>query len=244
MPFCPNGLPGQRRNRNARGLAAVEHSLDLAVAPHAIGKTGPAGALARAEHRPHQGKNAGGLDQQPGCPIRQMLPVAFSQACVEIIAHQRDGQIGRALARRERRAGSARRQAPLHPARRSIECGRGRPGDFPARPAATGRGLPSRRPTAPVEEVRPAGYSRGRAAASGLRGSCPSENSAPVPRTSSPMRPAAFTDCGRQRTIKLAVQEELAVLGIEAHRIGRQQIDGEIRRELRNVFAVECRAFP
>ena len=169
-------LPGERRSRHDAGLAAVEHPPDLAVAPHAIGKTGPAGALARAEHRPHQGKNAGGLDQQPGRAVRQMLPVQFSQACVEIIAHQRDGQIGRALARRERRAGSARRQIPLHPARRSIECGRGRSGDFSARPAATGRGLPSRRPTTPVEEVRPAGYSRGRTAASGLRESCPSEN--------------------------------------------------------------------
>ena len=84
---------GQRRNRNAAGLAAVEHPLDLAVAAHAIGKTGPAGALARAEHRSHQGENAGRLDQQPGRPVRQMLPVAFGQACVEIIAHQRDGQI-------------------------------------------------------------------------------------------------------------------------------------------------------
>src|SRR4026209_690603 len=54
--------------------------------------------------------------------------------------------------------------------------------------------------------------------------------------------PAAFTDCGRQRTIKLAVQEELLVLGIEAHGMRRQQIDGEIRRELRNVLGVERRA--
>ena len=45
--------------------------------------------------------------------------------------------------------------------------------------------------------------------------------------------PAAFSDCGRQRTIKLAVKKELPVLGIEAHGIGRQQIDREIRRELR-----------
>ena len=50
--------------------------------------------------------------------------------------------------------------------------------------------------------------------------------------------PAAFSDCGGQRTIKLAVKEELPVLGIEAHDIGRQQIDREIRRKLRNVFAV------
>ena len=34
------------------------------------------------------------------------------------------------------------------------------------------------------------------------------------------------------------------MLGIETHRIRRQQIDGEIRRELRNVLAVESRAAP
>jgi hypothetical protein len=34
------------------------------------------------------------------------------------------------------------------------------------------------------------------------------------------------------------VQQELPILGIEAHDIGWQHIDGEIRRELQNVFAV------
>ena len=46
---------------------------------------------------------------------------------------------------------------------------------------------------------------------------------------------------GGERTIELAVKKELPVLGIEAHDIGRQHIDGEIRRELRNVFAVMLR---
>ena len=40
---------------------------------------------------------------------------------------------------------------------------------------------------------------------------------------------------------QFAVQKEFAVFGIEAHRIGRQHIDRVIRRELRNVFAVEPR---
>ena len=44
-----------------------------------------------------------------------------------------------------------------------------------------------------------------------------------------------------ERTIELAVKKELPVLGIEAHDIGWQHIDGEIRRELRNVFAVKLR---
>jgi hypothetical protein len=34
------------------------------------------------------------------------------------------------------------------------------------------------------------------------------------------------------------VQKEFPVLGIEAHHIGRQHIDAEIRRKLRNVLAV------
>ena len=37
------------------------------------------------------------------------------------------------------------------------------------------------------------------------------------------------------------MKKELPVLGIEAHDIGWQHIDGEIRRELRNVFAVMLR---
>ena len=43
----------------------------------------------------------------------------------------------------------------------------------------------------------------------------------------------------RQRAVELAAKKELPVLGIEAHGIWRQHIDGEILRKLRNVFAVE-----
>jgi hypothetical protein len=38
------------------------------------------------------------------------------------------------------------------------------------------------------------------------------------------------------------MKKKLPVLGIEAHHVGRQHIDGEMRRELRNVFAVtQCK---
>src|ERR1700716_2378952 len=47
---------------------------------------------------------------------------------------------------------------------------------------------------------------------------------------------------GGQRTIERAVQKEFPVLGIEAHDVGRQHIDGEIRREPRNCFAVVLRS--
>ena len=40
-----------------------------------------------------------------------------------------------------------------------------------------------------------------------------------------------------ERDIEFAVQEEFSVLRIEAHDIGREHVDGEIRRELHNVFA-------
>ena len=42
-------------------------------------------------------------------------------------------------------------------------------------------------------------------------------------------------------TIELAMKKEFSVLGIEAHDIGRQHMNSEIRCELRNVFAVELR---
>ena len=45
----------------------------------------------------------------------------------------------------------------------------------------------------------------------------------------------------RERAVEFAAKKELPVLGIEAHGIGRQHIDGEILRKLRNVFAVELR---
>src|SRR5215475_6899708 len=59
-----------------------------------------------------------------------------------------------------------------------------------------------------------------------------------------PNAQSASAYCGRQCTIELAMKKELPVLGIEAHDIGRQHIDAEIRRELRNVFAVLREAFP
>ena len=116
MALCPNVLPGERRDGDAARLPAVEQRLDLAVSFHAIGKTGPTGALARAEHRPHQGKNAGGLDQQPGRTVRQMLPVQFGQSPFEIIVHQRDRQVGGALhdANAQPAQGGAEFLAALH----------------------------------------------------------------------------------------------------------------------------------
>ena len=43
---------------------------------------------------------------------------------------------------------------------------------------------------------------------------------------------------GGEGAIELAMKQELPIVGIEANDIGRQHIDGEIRRELRNLSAV------
>ena len=139
-------VAGERRSGDAAGLSAVEERLDLAVAFHPLGKTGPAGALARAEHRPHQGKNAGGLDQQPGRAVRQVLPVQFGQSSFEIIAHQRDRQIGGAFHDANAQPPQGGAELALRPQRRSIECAHDISGDFSPRSPATGRGSPNRRP--------------------------------------------------------------------------------------------------
>src|SRR4029450_14056808 len=69
------GLLGKRRNGYGAHRSALEKRLDLPIPFHAIGKTSPTGALAWPEHRSHQGENSGGLDEQPGGAVRQMLPV-------------------------------------------------------------------------------------------------------------------------------------------------------------------------
>jgi hypothetical protein len=48
---------------------------------------------------------------------------------------------------------------------------------------------------------------------------------------------STFSYRAGKRTIELPVEEELPVLGIEAHHIARQYIDGEIRRELQDIRA-------
>ena len=87
----------ERRGSDAASLLAVEERFDLPVPFHAIGKASPAGALSWAEDRTDQGKNSGGLHQQPVLLLRQPLAVEFRKLAVEIVAHQDDGQIGRAI---------------------------------------------------------------------------------------------------------------------------------------------------
>jgi hypothetical protein len=55
----------ERRCYDTPGRSAVEQRLDLPIPFHPLGKTDPAGSVARAEHRTHQRKNARGLNEQP-----------------------------------------------------------------------------------------------------------------------------------------------------------------------------------
>src|ERR1700722_2419117 len=50
--------------------------------------------------------------------------------------------------------------------------------------------------------------------------------------------PPTLSDRIGERAIEFAVQQELPVLGIEAHDVRRQHIDAEIGRELRNGLAI------
>ena len=233
-------VPSQRRNGDAARLPAVEQRLDLPVPFHAIGKTSPTGALARAEHRPHQRKNAGRLDEQPGRTVRQMLPVQFGQLCFEIIVHQRDRQVGGALheANAQLAQGSAEFLAALHVDRLNAHTTfteiflRDLRRQAEARPIG-GRGVfrgrsPFRADIAAVDQPFQGFVDLvGRKFLAQAANDLPDALSGP--------------ECRRERTIEFAVKKELPVLGVEAHDIGRQHIDGEVLRELRNVFAVELR---
>ena len=91
-------VPGRAAKRqHGTRLGAVKQRLDLPIASHAIGKAGPTRALARAEHRTDEGKNAGWLHQQPRCAIRQVPSVQFGQPSLEIVVHQGDCEVGGAL---------------------------------------------------------------------------------------------------------------------------------------------------
>src|SRR5580700_2755426 len=85
---------GERRNRDATRLPAVEHRPDVTVPFHPLGETGPARTFDRVEHRPDQRENAGWLNQQPGFAVGQMSPIQLLELSFEIIVDQDDREIG------------------------------------------------------------------------------------------------------------------------------------------------------
>src|SRR4051812_42334503 len=93
----PDRVVCKRRNRDAVSLLPVEECLDLAVPPHPVRKTGPAGTPAWIEHRTHQREYPGWLDKQPRRSLRQMLTVQLGQPRFKIIVDQRDGEVRRTL---------------------------------------------------------------------------------------------------------------------------------------------------
>ena len=228
----------ERRIGDGAYACPVEKRLDFPVALHAVRKTDPARALARAEYRSHQRKDARGLDQQPGRTLRQVLLVQFSQFSVEVVVHQRDGQVGRALHHAHpeltERSGKLLRAfhvnrlkayaTPLQVFLRSL----GREAE--ARPIGGGRRIRGRaalrHDVAPVEQP--------------LQGFVDLVGGKFLFQIANDLSKAPSGRYGvRQRAVELAAKKELPVLGIEAHGIWRQHIDGEILRKLRNVFAVE-----
>ena len=232
-----NGVVDQRRYGDRLRRCAVEKPLDLPVADHAIEQTVPAGALARFEHGPHQRKHAGRLHQQPGRLVGHAFPVHLRQPPVEIIVHQRDRELGRTLGDLNSEFAQGRgkffgafdidrfdphgaiteiflrdleRQAETRPISSdgAIECVGCSCNDVSALEQPLDRFL----------------YLVGRKAlrklANDLRRSL-----------------SIFSDRRGHRTIQIAVQEEFAILGIEADHIGRKYIGGEVRRESQDVLA-------
>ncbi len=229
-------VAGERRNRDGARRSAVEKPLDLPVPYHAIEKTGPTGAFARDEHGSHQGKGPGGLHEQPRRLIRYTLQVQLGQLPFEIVVHERDGQVGRTLddanakfTQRRIEFGSA-----LHIDRLNAH--------------ATILKICFRHPgrqteTRPVAGDGACGRVRYRHDIAALEQ--PLERLVDFvgwkillqPANQFAQASAVFSDRGGEGAIKLAVKEEFAVLGIEAHDIRGQHIGGEIRRELQNFFA-------
>ena len=86
-PILSEVVLHKRRNGNRADRPALEKRLDLTVPFHAIRKANPTGALAWSEHWSHQGKNSGGLDEQPRRTVQQMTPVHFFQSSFEVVTH-------------------------------------------------------------------------------------------------------------------------------------------------------------
>ena len=175
------------------------------------------------------------MGEKPRRTIRQMLPVQFTQARIEIIVHQRDREVGRTFQDAHAQLGqrgakfsgtSSVNRLNAHRAVSKIVLGDvGRqPKARPIRCRNTGGGARcSYDETAVQKTLQRFVDFIGRK----------------IPRQQANELPKSFAALANRRNeiaIELAVKKEFAILGIEAHDIGRQQIDGEIRRQLGKVF--------
>ena len=232
-----NGVVDERRYGDRLRRSAVEKSLDLPISNHAVEQTVPAGALAGLEHGPHQWKHAGRLHQQPRCLVGHAFPIHLGQPPVKIVVDQRDRELGRALGDLNAEFAQGRgkffgavdidrfdphgaiaeillrdlgRQAEARPISSdgAIECARCSCNDVSAFEQPLDRFL----------------YLVGRIALRKLANDLW-------------RRLSIFSDRGGHRTIQIAVQEELAILRIEADHIGRKYIGGEVRRKSQDVLA-------
>ena len=172
--------------------------------------------------------------------VRQMLPVQFGQSSFEIIVHQRDRQVGGALddANAQPAQGGAELRCTLHVDRLNAHT---------TILEISLRGLRRQTEACPIGRHGASGRARCRndiaALDQPLQGFVDFVGWKILLQLANelPKALSAFSYCGRQRAIEFAMKKELPVFGIEAHDIGWQHIDGEIWRELRNVFAVRLR---
>src|SRR3954447_4239615 len=165
-----------------------------------------------------------------------MLLVQFGQPSFEIVAHQRGRQVRRALydANAEIAEGLAEFTLSVHVERMNAypalaqvflgDLGR-QPKAGPIAGHSIGRSARCRQDVAPLDQPleRFLDFLGGK-----KRLEFTNEFS---------KAPAALCYRGGEGAIKLAVEKELPILGIQADHVRWQHIDGEIGRELRNVLA-------
>ncbi|MCP2210205.1 UNVERIFIED_ORG: hypothetical protein J2R93_004617 [Bradyrhizobium japonicum] len=217
-----DGMVDERRYGDRTRRSPVKKPLDLPVADHAIEQASPARAFARFEHGPDQRKRAGRLHQQPMRLAGYAFLVQFGEPAVKIIVHQRDRELWRALGDLNAEPTQGRGQLlgafdvnrlDLHGATAKILLR-----DFRRQAEAcpkTADGFVEcwrypRNDISAIEE--PLDRLLDLVGREALR------------KLANDRRPgvAMFSDRGGQGAVEFAVQEELAILGIEANRIGRQ----------------------
>ena len=181
MALCPNVSRASGETATRRACLRSRSALTSRLRCHALGKTGPAGALAPGLNTgPTRGKMPEGWTSSQGVRSDKCCRFNSASCRFEIIAHQRDRQVGGALhdANAQLAQGGAELRCALHVDRLNAHATfleislRDLRRQAEARPIG-GRGAGGRARCRDDD-------SGGRAAASGLRGSCRTENPAPA----------------------------------------------------------------
>ena len=235
-PGRPEGRARERGLGDRARLLAVEEGADLAIPLHAVGKAGPTGGFMGAEDRSDQRKQTGRLAEQPGLSFREMAAVHGRESGIEVVVDQRDREVGRSLNETHAEAlqgafelGLALRVDRLHANPRLAQIARGHLlRQAERRPIGIGRPAASRVAHDIAALQQPV-----------QRRVDLIEREIGLQGAHDLAKPHLGGDRVGDGAVERAVQEELPVLGIETQDIWRQRVDGEMRRELRDVAAVE-----